>query len=153
MCASVDMRGLDIVVLGSHPNGSPQKPSEGATQMDEVRRTLDELNRAWRDQRFGDLPRFFDENVVMRSPNFKEFGRGREALIQSYVQFMTQSKVIEYAESNHSVESWSDTAVATYDWAMTYEQAGKTSRGSGQDMFVFVRRESRWMAALRVMLF
>lgn len=39
--------------------------------MNEVRRTLDELNRAWRDQRFEDLPRFFDENVVMKGPSFK----------------------------------------------------------------------------------
>lgn len=121
--------------------------------MDEVRRTLDELNRAWLDRRFDDLPKYFDENVVMKGPGFKEFGRGREALVQSYVQFMARSKVIRYEESNHSIESWGDTAVATYDWAMTYEQGGKTKDESGQDMFVFVRRESRWLAIFRVILF
>ena len=49
--------------------------------MNEVRRTLDELNRAWRDKRFEDLPRIFHKNVVMKGPNFKELVRGREALI------------------------------------------------------------------------
>ncbi len=121
--------------------------------MDEIRRTLDELNRAWRDRRFGDLAQFFDEKVVMKGPGLRELVRGRDALVQSYEQFMAKSNVIGYAESNHSVDTWGETAVATYDWMMTYEQVGKTNRDSGQDMFVFVRRDARWIAVLRVMLF
>jgi len=36
---------------------------------------------------------------------------------------------------------------------MTYEQMGKSSRESGQDMFIFIFRLERWLAVLRVMLF
>jgi hypothetical protein len=48
---------------------------------DARRRTLDELNRAWRDKRFEDLPRFFHENVVMKGASFEELVRGPEALM------------------------------------------------------------------------
>jgi hypothetical protein len=99
------------------------------------------------------LSQCFDENVVMKGPSFKELLRGREALVQSYVDFMTNSELIEYSESNHSIDRWGLTAAAVYDWSMIWKQNGKTERGSGQDMFVFQRQESRWTAVLRVMLF
>lgn len=120
--------------------------------MDEIRRTLEELNSAWRNERFEELGQFFDENVIMKGPGFKDLVPGREALVQSYATFMKQAKVTELAESNHSIHSWSDTAVATYDWTISYERDGKMNRDSGQEMFVFTRRASRWVAVLRVML-
>jgi hypothetical protein len=99
------------------------------------------------------MAQFFDEDIVMKGPGLKEFGRGRQATIQSYVQFMAQSNVIEYAESNHAVDIWGDVAAATYDWEMTYEQKGQTKTEKGQDMFVFSRRGSGWVAILRLILF
>ena len=121
--------------------------------MDEILRTLSELNSAWRERRFEELTAFFDPAVVMKGPGLKELVRGRDALVQSYRDFMAQSKIVEYAESDHSTHIWGDTAAVTYAWIMAYEQKGETKRESGQDMFVFVRRDSNWLAILRVMLF
>lgn len=121
--------------------------------MNDILLTLRELNSAWKDRRFEKLARFFDPDIVMKGPGLKELVRGREALVQSYVEFMGQSQVIEYADSDHSAHVWGDTAAVTYNWTMTYEQKGDTKRESGQDMFVFVRREADWVAVLRVMLF
>ncbi len=121
--------------------------------MDQVRETLDAINQAWRERRFDDMAQFIDEDIVMKGPGLKEFGRGREAIIQSYVQFMAQSTVIAYAESNHAIDIWGDVAAATYDWEMTYEQKGETKTEKGQDMFVFAHRASGWVAILRLILF
>ena len=121
--------------------------------MDRVRQTLDAINRAWQERRFDVLNELFDENIVMRGPSLKEACRGREAAVQSYVQFMAQSAVIEYAESNHAGDMWGEIAIATYDWAMTYEQKGQTKTEKGQDMFVFTRSGSRWLAVFRLILF
>ncbi len=74
-------------------------------------------------------------------------------VVQSYVDFMQKSDVKDYTESNHFVHSWDHTAIAGFDWSMTWVQDGKTDQGSGQDMFVFERRTDRWVAVLRVMLF
>jgi ketosteroid isomerase-like protein len=120
---------------------------------DEIRQTLDNFNRAWRERRFSELTQFLDEHVVMNGSGLKELLRGRDALIQSYVDFMTNSEVVEYSESNHSVDRWGDTAVAVYHWSMTWRQGGSSDSGSGQDMFVFQRRETRWIIVLRVLLF
>jgi hypothetical protein len=66
---------------------------------------------------------------------------------------MAKSTIVEYKESNHSVDEWATTAVATFEWSMTWEQGGRQASGSGQDLFVFEKRESKWVAVTRVMLF
>jgi len=119
----------------------------------DARQTLDSINAAWRDKRFDDLNQYFDENIVMRGPGLKELGRGRAAAIQSYADFMARSTVLAYQESNHSVDVIQTTAVACFDWSMTWEQNGKRESGKGQDMFVFELRDSKWIAVFRLMLF
>ena len=119
----------------------------------DVRQTLDRLNAAWREQRFDDLHQYLDEHIVMKGPGLKTIGRGRAALVQSYVDFMGRSTITAYEESNHSIDVNQSTAVVAYDWSMTWEQSGKQDNASGQDMFVFERREAKWIAVLRVMLF
>ncbi len=121
--------------------------------MNDILGTLSELNCAWRERRFEELGRFFDPHIVMKGPALKELVQGRDALVQSYADFMAQSKIIDYSESGHSTHAWGDTGAVTYDWTMTYEQKRETKRDSGQDMFIFVRRDLQWIAILRVMLF
>jgi hypothetical protein len=121
--------------------------------MDQVRNTLDAINQAWRERRFDALTELLDEHIVMKGPGLKELVRGRQAAIQSYAQFMAQSNVIEYAESNHAIDVWGAIAAATYDWAMTYKQKDQTRTENGQDMFIFRRDASGWVAVLRLILF
>ena len=119
----------------------------------EVRQTLDRLNLAWREKRFAEMEAALDEHIIMKGPGLKTLARGRSALVQSYVDFMSNSTVTAYQESNHAIDVNQSTAVVTYDWSMTWEQAGKQASGSGQDMFVFEHRGSQWVAVLRLMLF
>jgi hypothetical protein len=121
--------------------------------MQEVRQALDHLNQSWLKKRFDLLEQCFDEDVVMTGPGFKELCRGRSHMVQSYRDFMQKSEVTEYIESNHFVHEWGNTAVAGFDWSMTWIQNGKSDHGTGHDMFVFERRGDRWIAVLRAMLF
>src|SRR5262249_49972052 len=121
--------------------------------LDDILGTLNQLNRAWRERRFEEVADFFDADIVMKGPGLKELVRGRETLVRSYADFVAQSKIVEFSESDHVIDVWGETAAITYNWTMTYEQKEETKRDSGQEMFVFVRRNQRWIAVLRVMLF
>jgi hypothetical protein len=121
--------------------------------MDQVREKLDALNQAWRRGNFAAMEALVDEGIAMRGPGLKELARGRQAFIQSYREFMAQSKVIEYAESAHAIDIWGEVSVATYDWSMTYEQRGQRKTDNGHDMFVFRRIRDDWSAVLRLILF
>jgi len=121
--------------------------------VDQVRETLNAINQSWRHGSFAALEALLDENIVMKGPGLKEYARGRQAFIQSYVQFMAQSHIIEYTESNHVIDTWGNVACASYDWAMTYRQKGETKTDKGQDMFIFHRVPNGWAAVLRLILF
>lgn len=121
--------------------------------MNDPSNAVEQLNRAWQENRFGELGAYFDPDIVVKGPGLKELGRGREALVKSYADFMARSSVVDYAESDHSTDVWGDVAAVTYNWTMNYEQKGETKRESGQEMFVLVCRHLRWTAILRVMLF
>jgi hypothetical protein len=109
------------------------------------------MNGAWLERRFEALPAFIAPDVVMKGPAVKELVRGRDALVQSYVDFMAKSTVLEYSEANHVIDLWGELAAVSYDWTMTWEQKGKTESGSGQDMFVLRQEQGCWVAVLRVM--
>lgn len=119
---------------------------------DEIRKTLDALNRAWLNGRFEDLAGFFDQNVVMKGPGLGEVTRGRDALVQSYADFMRSCKVVDFRESNHRVDCWGHVAAASYDWSMKYEREGEFCDASGHELFALILREGRWIAVLRIML-
>lgn len=121
--------------------------------MEDVRTTLNAINRAWREKNFFAMEAHLDENIVMKGPELKEYARGRPAFIETYAQFMANSHVIEYAESNHKIDIWGHIAAAAYDWTMTYEQKGQTETEKGQDMFIFHRVPNGWTAVLRLILF
>ena len=128
-------------------SGFPEDP------VDDIRQTLDRLNRAWLERRFDLLGDCFADDIVMRGPTLKPIIRGRAALVKSYADFMERSTVITYAEANHSVDCWDSVGAATYDWDMTWEQEGNRQQHAGQEMIVFERRDQRWIAVLRLMLF
>jgi hypothetical protein len=121
--------------------------------IDDVRRALDALNAAWRERRFADLAACLDEHVVMRGPGLVELARGRDALVTSYADFMAKSDITEYVESGHAIDRWGGTAIARFDWSMTWIQNGKEDRASGQDLFVFQQRGADWIAVERIMLY
>ena len=66
---------------------------------------------------------------------------------------MTKSEITEYVESGHAVDRWGDTAVARCDWSMAWIQDSKADRASGQELFVFQRRGTQWVAIERLMLY
>ena len=118
-----------------------------------VRQSLDHLNAAWRENRFADLPPFFDEDIITKGPGLQTITRGRVALVNSYIDFMGKWVITAYEESNHVIDVNQSSACASYDWSMSWEQSGKRESASGHEMFVFELRNGQWIAVLRVILF
>ena len=88
--------------------------------MNEVRQALDSLNHAWRTRRFDALGQLFDDDIVMRGPGPQELARGKGAVVQSYIGFMSKSDVKDYQKSNHFVHSWDHTAIRSSFYFVLY---------------------------------
>lgn len=100
----------------------------------------------------GALSQCFTSDIVMRGPGFALAGKGREAAVQSYVDFTTQAEVKAFTADEPSIDVAGDTAVAQYQWQMTYVLAGQEYTEQGHDLFVFSRIEGDWLVVWRTLL-
>ena len=123
---------------------------------EEIRLLLNKINDAWLagppDGIPGVLNECFSADMVIRGPGFQAMGRGKEACVKSYVDFVRQAKVRSCTLSEPEIDHFGDTAIAAYSWEMTYELDGHEYHDSGHDLFVLARVEGRWLAVWRAML-
>lgn len=120
-------------------------------QQQEIRLLIQHINNCWRENRPDGLSDYFHEDVVFNAPDFKHQVTGKENCIRTYIDFMNQSSVSEYAESNFNVRLFDKTAIATYDFEMTYQQQGKTYHERGTDILVFEQEGQSWKVIWRAL--
>ena len=131
-------------------------PSNLTAEQDAIRDLLSRINDAWIKQRgeamTAALNECFAEDVVMRGPGFVFIGKGRDLAVQSYHDFVSQAEVKSCSLDEPEIDVAGDTATAHYKWAMTYVLNGQEYTEHGRDVFVFARREKKWLAVWRALL-
>jgi len=131
---------------------TPHRTAEDARA--ELRAVLRKLSAAWQTRRFDELAALFDENIVMVLPAFSGRIEGREAVVDSYREFMESAAVSDYEEDLPTIDVWGDTAIASYHWEMTWIGRGKAETAAGYDAFAFLRNDDdggSWRAVWRTM--
>jgi ketosteroid isomerase-like protein len=121
-----------------------------------IRQQLARINDAWQHLR-GDamtaaLNECFADDVVMRGPNFAFISKGRPFAVQSYQDFTTQAEVSAFTSEEPAIDIFGDTAIVNYAWQMTYSLSGQEYTEQGHDLFVFSRRDGKWLVVWRTLL-
>jgi hypothetical protein len=121
-----------------------------------IRDLLSRINDAWIKQRgeamTAALNECFAEDVVMRGPGFAFLGKGRDLVVQSYRDFVSQAEVKSLSLDEPEIDISGETATAQYKWTMTYAIGGQEYTEHGRDVFVVARRNKKWLAVWRAML-
>ncbi|HLG17202.1 MAG TPA: nuclear transport factor 2 family protein [Blastocatellia bacterium] len=117
-----------------------------------IAQLIQRINDAWMNGRSAELTEYFHDNIVIVPPDFQGRVQGKAACIASYEEFSRQAVVLEYKQSEPTVDVWGTTAVAAYSWEMAYELNGTTSRESGWDVFVLTREDDTWRAVWRTLM-
>lgn len=118
----------------------------------EVHEALAAINNAWRSGQPSAMSEHLHPSITMALPGFAGTIVGRETLLASFVEFCTNARVLEYAESEEQIQVIGNVAVATYQFAMLYERAAYRERSTGRDVWVFERSGGKWIAVWRTML-
>jgi uncharacterized protein (TIGR02246 family) len=118
---------------------------------DHIRDLVTQINAAWTAGRPDDLASYLREDVVFVQPGFQVRTVGRDACVASYKEFLAQASVHTYEESDVTVDVYSNTAVLTYRFAITYSMEETRYADTGYDIFVFVREDGAWRAAWRTL--
>ena len=121
-----------------------------------IRELIDRMNRAWLEGPIEDLPAALDacfhSTMVIRGGDLQVNGAGKEACIQSYIDFLGSAVVHRCMIDAPEIDIAGDTAMAVYGWEMTYETEGQTYEEAGSDILALARGESGWLITWRAML-
>ena len=121
-----------------------------------IRDLLSRINDAWTKLRgeamITALNDCFAEDVVMRGPDFAFIAKGRDLLVQSYRDFISNAEVKSVSLDEPEIDVTGETATAQYKWTMTYSLGGQEYTEHGRDLFVIARRDNRWLVVWRAML-
>jgi hypothetical protein len=113
---------------------------------------MDRINRAWLENRPRDLHPLFHPEIVMVFASLQGQVRGRDALVDGFVDFSENAQVIDYNESDHHVDVIGETGVVRFTFSMVYERSGKRQHATGCDFWIFARHSGSWLAVWRTML-
>lgn len=101
-----------------------------------VASTLARLSAAWQNRHYEELAISLDERVVMSLPGFGGRVEGREALIESYREFMDRVTLTHYEEEPPAIDVFGNTAIASVRWKMDWITGGADNSAAGHDLFV-----------------
>jgi uncharacterized protein (TIGR02246 family) len=107
-------------------------------------------NRAWREGRPKDVASLFHRDVVMEAADGSVACRGRDAMVQSFVEYTGAVDTLHFRETDHAVHVVGDTAVVSYGFDVIYEVEGKRHDEIGRERLVFVLDGGRWSAIWRM---
>lgn len=109
------------------------------TRTHEIEELIDRLNDDWLNDRIENLDRYFHKQVVMIQPGTHKKLTGREALIESYREFMDESEVSDFTLKNLRIDVFGDTAIALYTFRIKYRVETTKYDESGLEILVLKR--------------
>jgi hypothetical protein len=118
----------------------------------EIRQIITAINQSWLQGHPQRLERYFHPDMVIAAPGLKVVGRGRDACVQSYRDFIGRAVILDYHESDWSIDVWGDTSVASYRYQISYQMNGQEHRDTGHDLFVFIKQKGKWQAVWRTLI-
>ena len=112
---------------------------------------VERANQTWLTGTPEQVAELFAPDAVMVGPDLKTVARGREALVQTYVDYVTSAQTESFDITARSVTVNGDVAVATYRFDVTYVIKGSRHQEVGQETLVFRRHAGDWKAIWRTM--
>jgi hypothetical protein len=123
---------------------------------EQIRAVIERMNHAWLEGTLEDLPaalgECFHPSMVIRGGDLQAHGVGKEACIQSYLDFLETTEIHRCVIEPPDIDVAGESAMAIYGWEMTYEAEGQTYTESGSDILALARCEGRWLITWRAML-
>jgi uncharacterized protein (TIGR02246 family) len=108
------------------------------------------INAAWLEGHPERLSELFHDRVVVVGPDGTRYGEGKEAVVESYRDFIQKATIGEFRESDGKVDLYDAVAVVSYRFDIEYTMEGRTSRENGREVMVLEKHDGRWLAVWRM---
>lgn len=121
-------------------------------QTREIESLVERLNDSWLNDKLENMDMFFHKQVVMLQPGTNKKVIGREALIDSYREFVESSEVSDFRTKDLAIDVFEDTAVVFYTFRIKYRVETTNYDEDGSEILILHRHNDRWLIVWRTQL-
>jgi len=123
------------------------------TEEQAIWQAVHNANRAWMSGNPLGVEQLFHQNVICVAPGFARRSEGRQAMVESFVDYCAHVKTHFFEEKNPAIDLFGDTAVVNYRFSVRFEADGTVTDEDGQEILVFVRENGSWKVIWRTQVF
>ncbi|MCI0442562.1 nuclear transport factor 2 family protein [bacterium] len=116
-----------------------------------VLRVVNKINESWLAKNYDEIGSCLDDSVIIAAPGSNNRIKGREAYVQSYRDYDTVAKTLQFNTEEPQIDIIGDTAVAICPFDITYELKDKIYHERGSEILILVRKNSEWRVVWRTM--
>jgi ketosteroid isomerase-like protein len=109
------------------------------------------FNKIWVAGEFKSLGQYLHPDVVFVNTAGVGRVKGYDKCIAAFSDFTKHAHTKVYDVHNEKVEMWGKTAVASYEFAMVYQLAGRDYEKKGRDILVFNQQNDEWKMVYRTL--
>ncbi len=110
---------------------------------------IDRCNDAWTSGRPSEVAALHADDAVLVAPDVVDTIIGRDAITDTYIQFVRTATVDRFDVTRRSLHRFGDTAVAAYLFEVTYTIDSTTHNERGEEILVLRRHDSGWKVSWR----
>lgn len=122
------------------------------SQSKQIEILIERLNDCWLNDKLENLDMFFHKQVVMLQPGTNKKVIGREAMIESYRDFIETSEVSDFRINDMAIDVFEDTAVVFYTFRIHYHVETTSYDESGSEILVLHNHNDRWIIVWRTQM-
>lgn len=126
------------------------EPTASGTK--EIEALIERLNDCWLNDKLENMDMFFHKQVVMLQPGTNKKMIGREAMIESYREFVESSKVSDFRTKDMAIDIFEDTAIVFYTFGIKYRVETTNYDEIGSEILVLNRHNDRWVIVWRTQM-
>jgi uncharacterized protein (TIGR02246 family) len=115
----------------------------------EIWTLIDRCNDAWTAGRPADAGLLYADDAVLVAPGLADTVRGRDAITETYVQFLSAATVERFDVERRSLHTFDATAIAAYVFEIDYTMGDTAHSERGEEILLLHRRESGWQVSWR----
>jgi uncharacterized protein (TIGR02246 family) len=115
----------------------------------EIWSLIDRCNSAWTCGRPREVDTLYAEDAILVAPGLEDTIRGRAAIVETYLQFVSAATVERFDTVQRSLHVVDDVAVAAYVFEITYTMDDAARDECGEEILVLRRHKSGWKVSWR----
>jgi ketosteroid isomerase-like protein len=114
-------------------------------------RVVNKINESWLAKKYDEIGSCLTDDAIIAAPGSSERMKGREVYVQSYRDYDTVAKTLQFKAEEPQIDIMGDVAAVICPFTVAYELSGNIYHERGKDILILMRKKSYWLVVWRTM--